>query len=46
MANSHSRRDRQFVQAAAMLFPSEITQVSRICGDITTYFSRRLTAEH
>lgn len=29
VANSYSRRDREFVQTAAMLFPSEITQGSR-----------------
>jgi len=35
VANSHSRRDREFVQTAAMLFPSEITQGRAMCDDVT-----------
>ena len=45
VANWYSRRDRELVQTATMLLPSEITQGRGMYDDVTTHFSRRLTVE-
>jgi len=44
VANWYSRGDREFEKATAMLFPSEIAQRGRMCGQTAAHFRRRVSA--
>ena len=43
VANSHSRGDREFEKATAMLFPSEIAQGGRMRDHTAAHFRRRVS---